>query len=348
MKRVTYYLAVFIFAILLSNCWKKQQHEITAPETPVYTISGNISDMDSGDVLPDIIVSIVPIDMIYDSDFTGATDTTNAKGEFGFSEMTPGSYQFTCYRNSFPVMDENFVLDHADKEAQIAIPKALVARVSYGPSVFPAFQGIAWKNSDSFSGVGIFKDNFDDQPQNVVAVGNYMDGFAKVGSARYTRDNPGFYGLSYLGRFWTTDGSENKTKLWSIDPARGNIDGETTVDFGLRDLTSDKNNLWATTSLRKIVKFGVHPSKIDQVFEVEATQPYGIAWSKDGIWVSDFEQNLLLKLNQNMQVESSYRAFAWDENRGIYLLSNLSYLAFDFSNNLWANDGSMTFKFKMD
>ena len=349
MKKATILIIVLLLlAILITSCWKKQQHEITAPETPVYSITGRVADMDSGDILPDIIVSLVPIDLIYDYDFTGAVDTTNSKGEFQFSEMTPGSYQFTCFRNSFPVIDENFVLDHADKQTLIVIPKPIVAREGYGPSVFPSFRGITWKNSGAFAGVGIYKAHSDDAAESVVIVGSYLDGFAKVGSARYTRENPDFYSLAYLGRFWTTDGNESKTKLWSIDPARGNVDGETLVEFGLRDLTSDKQNLWATTSLRKIVKFGEHPSKVEQVFDVQASQPYGIAWSQNGMWITDFESNLLLKLDKNMQVETSYRTFGWNDESGVFPLSNLRYLAFDFSNNLWANDGSNTFKFKIN
>lgn len=345
-KKITLILISSI--VILCGCWKKQQHEITAPEIPVYTLSGSVFDMDSGENLSDIIVSLSPVDMIYDYDFSGAIDTSDAKGRFEFLEITPGSYQITCLRNSFAVVDEQIVLDHADKETAVALPKALVARNSYAPPEFPAFQGIAWKNSDTFAGVGQFRDNPDDPIHNALASGSFTVGFKKLGSARYTRDNPPFFALAYLGRFWTTDGSENKTRLWSIDPARGRVDGEIQVEFGLRDLTSDKRNLWATTSLGKIVKFGEHPSKVEQTFDVEASQPYGIALADDGMWITDLSRNLVLKLDKNLKPMASFRPFGWDENTGIYTLSNLLYLAMDYSGNLWANNGTATFKFDLD
>ena len=304
--------------------------------------------MDSNEIMVGIIVQIFPIDLIYDSDFVSATDTTNAQGNFEFKEITPGSYQIKCFRNSFAVLDENLVVEHSDKEAEISLPTPIVARTTYGPPQYPAMQGIVWKNSDTFAGVGVLKEHSDDAPQNVVFSGNFQGGFSMVGSSRYTRDNPSFYAVAYLGRYWTTDGNESKTKLWSVDNAKGNIDGETVVEFGLRDLTADKNNLWATTSLRKIVKFGEHPSKVEQIYEVDAAQPYGIAWSADGIWISDLQENLLFHLDSDLSIKASYRPFGWDEIQGVFQLSNIRYLAFDAAGNLWANNGSSTYKFKMD
>jgi hypothetical protein len=347
MYRKTIIIALLMIS-LLTGCWKKQKHEITAPETPVYNVTGTIIDIDSNEIMPGVVVIIFPIDMIYDYDFVSATDTTNAQGEFEFKEITPGSYQIQCFRNSFAVLDENLVVDHGDKETEIALPTPIVARTTYGPPQYPGLQGIAWKNSDTFAGVGIFQEHSDDLAQNVVIAGNFQNGFSTVGSARYTRDNPSFYAVTYLGRYWTTDGSESKTKLWSIDNAKGNIDGETIVEFGLRDLTADKHNLWATTSLRKIVKFGEHPSKVEQIFEVDASQPYGIAWSKSGMWISDLQDNLLLHLDNDLSIKASYRAFGWTELQGVFQLSNLRYLAFDAAGDLWANDGVNTYKFKLD
>ena len=114
--------------------------------------------MDSGENMAGIIINIIPVDMIYDYDFTGASDTTDAKGQFEFAEITPGSYQLQCIRNSFAVLDENLVVEHADKQTQIALPKPIIARTSYGPPHYPSLQGIVWKNSDTFAGVGVYRD----------------------------------------------------------------------------------------------------------------------------------------------------------------------------------------------
>lgn len=339
-------LLLFVLVFWL-NCWKKQGHEITAPKTPVYTVMGTVYDIDTKEAIKDIVVSLVPIVMLYDYDFSGATDTTDENGNYQFEKITPGNYEIICLRNSYAVVNKKITVEHKDKEFAIHLPKALLSRSSYGPKVFPAFQGICWKEVNIIAGTGVWKENPDDKPQNAVILGNYGDRFYKFGRSKYTRYNPAFYALAYLGRFWTTNGDENHTILYSIDTARGNVDGETVTTFGLRDITSDGKNLWATTHLSKIIKFGEHPSIVAEKYDVDVVQPYGIAWSESGIWISDFEENLILKLDEDMKVKTSYRPFAWNQVAGVFPLTNIKYLAFDFAGNLWANDGVNVYKFTM-
>ncbi len=347
MKRTLKLLLLLIVIAFGMNCWKKQKHEINAPKIPVYTVTGTVYDIDSKESMQEIVVSLVPVQMLYDYDFSGAEDTTDMDGQYHFDNITPGTYQIICWRNSYAVVDENLVVEHKDKEFEIDLPKALLARTSYGPKEFPSFHGIFWKDADVFAGAGVWKEQVDSRAQQAIMLGDFVGRFSKMGKTTYTLSNPPFYALAYLGRFWTTNGDESHTIMYSIDPARGNVDGETNTTFGLRDLTSDGKSLWATTHLSKIIKFGEHPSIVAQVFDVGAPQPYGIAWSESGFWISDFTENLILQLDENMQVENSYRPFAWNQVAGVYPLTDIKYLAFDFAGNLWANDGINVFKFTM-
>lgn len=347
MKPVLKISLLLVVAMLWSNCWKKQKHEIAAPKTPVYTVAGIVYDKDSNEAMQNIVVSLIPVEMLYDYDFSGAEDTTDANGQYHFDKITPGTYQIICQRNSYAVVDEKLVVEHKDKEFEIYLPKALLARTSYGPKEFPSFHGIFWKDANVFAGTGVWKENADDKPQQAVMLGDFVGRFSKLGKNRYTLNNPSFYALAYLGRFWATNGDENHTIMYSIDPARGNVDGETVTTFGLRDLTSDGKNLWATTHLSKIIKFGEHPSIVTKIYDVEASQPYGIAWSDSGFWISDFSENLVLQLDENMHVKTSYRPFAWNQVVGVFPLTNIKYMAFDFAGNLWANDGINVYKFTM-
>lgn len=332
-----------ILALFTLNCWKKQHHEISAPETPVYTLSGFFVDKDTGDTMKDVIVKLVAVQLLYDYDFTEASDTSKADGSFLFEKITPGMYSIQAFRDMFPVIDQNLVMQHEDKYVEIALPKYILARQTFAPPDYPWFSGICWKTPSEMAGSGYAGDKY--SARRAILVGNYENGFREVGQARYTKNNPrfSFYALAYLGTFWTTDGN---SAILSINSSKGNVSGTVTTSFTIRDLTSDQNNLWATTSLGKIVKFGNHPSIVEHVYDISAQQPYGIAWSGSNMWIYDLEQNLLQKLDANFHVIKSFRPFAWDdENKRYFMLDGIKYLAFDFSGHLWANDAESVYKF---
>lgn len=347
MKNI-FILFVLASALLLMHCWQKQKHEITAPVVPTYTLTGQAKDLDTEEPLKDIIVSLETVNLIYDTEMISAKDTTDDQGQFGFEGISPGSYLLTGYRSSFPVVSEQMVMEHGDKVFNLALPKYLFASRSYSPPEFPHFKGICWKTANVLAGVTTIRRFSDDMPVNTIVQGTFRDGFKQFGSSRYTLSNPKFYALAYSGRYLTTDGNSPRTTIYSIDNAKGNIEGKTVTAFTIHDLTSDGQNIWASTDLRKIVKFGNHPSVIIEKVDVPAEQPYGIAWSGTNMWIFDFGSGLLLDLDEHYQVRTSYRAFGWDEtNKAIYPISSLKYLAFDFAGNLWGNDDERVYEFRV-
>jgi hypothetical protein len=291
-------------------------------------------------------VSITAVNLVYNSDFVSATDTTDNAGNYSFDGISPGTYSLVAYRQSFPVVEEKLVVEHADKNFDLALPKYLLARKSYSPPEYPHFTGIFWKDANILAGVSVWQEHSDDPRVHTIIQGNFADGFHRLGSNRYTLSNPAFYALAYSGRYWTTDGSSPYTTIYSIDNARGNVEGATRTKFTIRDLTSDRHNIWASTDLRKIVKFGNHPSIVEEMIEVPAEQPYGIAWSGTNMWLYDVGPGLLLDLNEDYTIRNSYRLFGWDEIRQcIFKIDEVNYLAFDASGKLWANDDACVYEF---
>ncbi len=344
-------LLILIFSAslpLLLNCWKKQHHEVTAPETPVYLLSGKVLDLDSRQPMQGVVVRLTAQSMLYDYDFTEATDTTNAEGEYSYAKITPGTYLLTGYRQGYPVAEETLVMQHEDKQFELALPKYLVARRAFSLPDYPRFTGIWWTSPERMAGVAAWKRHSDDPLINSILLGDFSKGFERLGADIIVKDNPAFYGLAYLERYWTTDGKSPGTSVYSIDPSKGIIDGATQTAYTLRDLTATKTNLWATAEPGKIIKFGVHPSVVENVYEIVAQQPYGIAWNGSNMWIYDQASNLLLDLSENFVVRTSFRPFGWDEkNTRAFLLTDLRYLAFDFSGALWASDNASVYEFKL-
>jgi len=339
-------LLLVLLLLTIFDCWKKQDHEIAAPKIPVYTITGKALDMDSADPLVNVIVSITAVDLMYDTDFVSAVDTTDNMGHFSFEGISPGTYFLIAYRQSFPVVEENIVVEHADKNLDLALPKYLLARRCFSPPYYPHFTGIFWKSADVLAGVTIWQEHGDDPRVSTIIQGNFTDGFHRLGANRYTLSNPLFYALAYSGRYWTTDGNSPYTTVYSIDNAKGNVEGATRTKFTIRDLTSDKQNIWASTDLRKIVKFGNHPSIVEEMVDVPAEQPYGIAWSGTNMWLYDFGSGLLLDLKENYAIRNSYRVFGWDEiNKRLFPIYSIKYLAFDYAGNLWGCDDACVYEF---
>lgn len=341
-------LKVIALATLLTvqSCWKKQQHDITAPRTPVYTLSGFVTDRDTGELMKDVIVRLIAVEMLYDYDFTKAVDTSNTDGSYTFEKITPGTYIIKGYRDRFPVIDEKIVIEHKNKQFDVSLPKYLLSRQSFWAPLIPYFYGICWKTPSTMAGTSFWKRFYDDPYYWSIMLGDARKSFERFGPAKYIRQNTGLYALAYLERFWSTDGESPQTTIYSIDPARGNIDGRTKIPFTIKDLTSDKVHLWATVSPGKIVKFGNHPSTVEQIYDINAQHPQGIAWDGKNIWIYDFTENLILVLNNELKTTTSYRPFIWDEKRALYDMGNdIRYMAFDFSGNLWAQDASKLHEF---
>ena len=347
-------LLALTIGFVADGCWKKQKHEITAPETPVYTVFGTVRDRDTGVIMRSVEVVLSAAELVYDYDFVSAADTTDQTGRYEFEEMiSPGMYQLTVFREGFPVFDKQVVVEHKDKECDIDMPMPLVAKFDYPYSAYPVcygfrgFQGIYWRYSQALAGITFYKPDKYTAGGTAVIVGNFAGGFELVGQAKYIRDNPEFHGLAYLSNYWAAWDSGATSKIVSIDPARGNIDGETDVQYRIVDLTSDSTSLWGTAEIGKIVQFGQHPSVVVQVYDTEIGNPGGIAWDGKYIWTSDNIEGMVFKHGSDLSVVESYKSFYWDSFAAEYRPLSLTYLAFDTKGNLWGGDGPSLYEFRM-
>jgi len=95
-KKITL-LIISSLCVLNLLCWKKQQHEILAPKTPVYQVYGTVIGSFHHQPIEGSIVTISgSVTYIGEDTMTVilSTDTSNANGRFEFNNI-PGANQYT-------------------------------------------------------------------------------------------------------------------------------------------------------------------------------------------------------------------------------------------------------------
>ncbi len=334
--RIIFVLFLFIF----NGCWKHQEHDIAAPEIPSYTLSGTVTDIDSGEILLGSEVTIHAVSLMYETDFYTATDTTDSLGGYTFDAI-PGNYWVSAKRGRYEVYNGAMTMPHAEKRFDIQLPKVLTTQVVYQPSGYPAFQGMTWRGASLLAAVGWW------QQYRRVFQGSFSQGFSAIHPSVFYRENPYFYGLAFNGVFWSCGGSSADPVIYSIDPGVGNISGETEVPYLLIDLTWDGNHLWASTKTFKILEFSQHPSILLNEYESPVRSPGGIAWDGEHIWTSATQENRIYRHDSEMTVDLTFAPIYLDEWYNPTFLDDIYYLAFDFQGNLWAGDGYALYRFTM-
>jgi len=328
-----------LFLIIFLNCWERQENQTTAPEIPYYTLSGNITDIDSGELLSGCYVNLSAVQLIYtDAEFDGATDTTDNAGAFEFKGITPGQYNMIIKRDQVDVLTKAIVVEHADKIVNLESPKALIAYEKYEPNPSITFTGFCWIASQTLAAVGMWQEHADDVALWKLVTGDFNRGLEVLGPGS-DDPNPSSWGLTYLVNYWTAGSSTTGPKIYALNSGNGYLQGETSVPFPIRDLTSDGSHLWATVSVGKIYQFSSHPSVIENEYDYHLGNPAGIAWDGEVIWVNDSHENLVFKYDENMNVRSTYCPVYIDYAKRQFTVNGIDYMAFDFGGNLWASDG---------
>jgi len=222
-----------VFLIIFLNCWERQEHQTTVPEIPNYTLSGNITDIDSGEFLSGCYVNLSAVQLIYaDAAFDGADDTTDNAGAYEFQGITPGQYDITIKRNLIDVLTKPIVVEHSDKIVNLELPKALIAYKKHEPYPSITFTGFCWIANQTLAAVGIWQEHADDLALWKLVTGNFNRGFEVLGPSS-KNPNPSSWGLTYLVNYWTAGSSTTGPKIFAFNSGNGYRQGEIDIpEFG--------------------------------------------------------------------------------------------------------------------
>ena len=126
-KKIKNILLIILFVLLL-NCWQKQDHEITRPEIPRYTLSGITVDIDTEKILPKTTIKIQPVQLLYDVQFNMTMIESDSNGYFAIDPIYPGDYTLTVNSGDSWHSTQKIEISHADKDITIKVPKIIYCK----------------------------------------------------------------------------------------------------------------------------------------------------------------------------------------------------------------------------
>ncbi|MBN2012133.1 carboxypeptidase regulatory-like domain-containing protein [candidate division KSB1 bacterium] len=340
MRRLNFFVGLLFFCLFL-QCWKRQDHEITKPATPMYVLTGQTLDIDSHIKLKNCAVKLDAQSLVYDASFPVSFDTSDTNGQYQFEHVIPGQYILTVAREAYDVLTVNVQIEHADQQLDIQVPKVILSshrydynhNKSFGTLAAPRLYGIHWLNSNTLAGNWVWQEFADDIPRWRVISGNFNSGFNIVGEHSFSPENPTLNGLTYIYNYYSSRGN----RLLKINPGTGKVFDEIKTDYTIADLTTDQKSIWVTVSDGKIVQFNNAGTNVLNVYDVPYENPGGLAWNGDVFWSYSLSENLLYKHTASMEIEKTFRPIYVDNSGANYQLSDIKYMTFN-DGYLWLND----------
>ncbi|MFQ6609106.1 MAG: hypothetical protein ACE5EE_11340 [Fidelibacterota bacterium] len=140
-------LCVCISVVFLTSCWDRQNIPVVPAPVPVYTLSGVVKDIDSGEPVSGVVVEVINSSTAYAGYDTTVYDTTDDLGYYEFQDVvSPGFVFFYAWRNGYQVHYNELVMEWRDDTTDVAIPKVAVA-VPYGVALPEGnLQGVVWRD----------------------------------------------------------------------------------------------------------------------------------------------------------------------------------------------------------
>lgn len=124
-------LFLLLYSLITVYCWKNQTHDILAPKTPIYQVTGSVTSSLDHQPIADVIVSISGTVTYTGEDSSTAytqVDTTDINGFYEFLDV-PGGYGYNIMLNKegYEPYLSQIVLYYGDKKIQnISLGKYLI------------------------------------------------------------------------------------------------------------------------------------------------------------------------------------------------------------------------------
>jgi hypothetical protein len=116
------YFILITTVISIIACLDRQDHQITEPDIPNYTLNGIVTDIDSNEPLSNVVVDIKLLQTSNPVPFQSKQDTSDDLGFFSFDSVYVGSYQITFLRDSYPVVEHGYFQQYKDSSLTFALP----------------------------------------------------------------------------------------------------------------------------------------------------------------------------------------------------------------------------------
>ena len=350
--RLSLCLSVFV-AFVVSSCWDRQKIPVVPAPVPVYTLSGTVTDMDSGEPVPGVVVEVFNSSTAYAGYDTTVYDTTDDLGYYEFPNVvSPGFVYFYAWRDSYRVFDKNLVMEWRDDTTDVAIPKAAVAE-PYGVTLPEGNAlGLVWKDDATLA---IF-DSWTTTPDGGGADYSFRKIWESTNGGEFVRisddsveDNDRMYkALGWDGEHYTavTDTFSIEIfsdqwelmegKYYTLDPGTQEIVSYLDMPVSsseVKDISTHDGNVFLASG-RMLVRWGLATQDTLVVDDPE-TDYTGITAEENMIYAYDIDpaKEFLLEMDHDFTTLKTYAVMLDDAPNQKLNISG--YLALDGEGRLW-------------
>ena len=350
--RLSLCLSVFV-AFVVSSCWDRQKIPVVPAPVPVYTLSGTVTDMDSGEPVPGVVVEVFNSSTAYAGYDTTVYDTTDDLGYYEFPDVvSPGFVYFYAWRDSYRVFDKNLVMEWRDDTTDVAIPKAAVAE-PYGVTLPEGNAlGLVWKDDATLA---IF-DSWTTTPDGGGADHSFRKIWESTNGGEFIRisddsveDNDRMYkALGWDGEHYTAVTDTFSIEIFSdqwelmegkyyiLDPGTQEIVSYLDMPVSsseVKDISTHDGNVFLASG-RMLVRWGLATQDTLVVDDPE-TDYTGITAEENMIYAYDIDpaKEFLLEMDHDFTTLKTYAVMLDDAPNQKLNISG--YLALDGEGRLW-------------
>ena len=332
--------ALIVLTLFLLACWQRQDHAITGPEWPYYTLSGYTVDLDdTTQVLPHTPVSLQATLMLYDVIFDPVTVRSDSGGYFQIDSVFPGNYLLTADRDGYAVVKDNLTIKHTDRLYDIHLPEPLLNAFSTS-ALYSSDPKFAWVNNELWRLGQTRSLRIRDGTIPIVRryTIEYKAGALKLKSSDYDYLRAPFFAptaLQVIGNmfYWHSDGliilcdreSQTIFDFSILDSFR--------VQDPLYDLIWDGHGFW-TTQGPFLQYRGSDLKTVEAWYETDVEVLGPLAYSAGHFWSYDEYRGLVLKLDDRGNILANYRPI--DGETGSWIA--VHDMDMDSFSRLWASD----------
>lgn len=331
---------ILIFTVLFSGCFKKQDHEIAAPETPVFKLEGILTDSITNVPLENTQVHCQSFLLLHDFILEQPDVTTDSLGHYEYM-LTPGNYTLTFFREGLVVAEKNLSMYYRPRQYDAALAKPLISTIRFGLS---GIGGIDWLNKDTAIIIQAVPLGENSNSYGIFS-GDFASGFEPVGIAVYSEDDPELKGLTIWSKnFWSIGGTFSTPLLYASSQITGKVINSFPLPHRCLDLTSVEETLWLTASNDSLYQLGIPPTQVITRMKIEDLHPSGIAFNGNSFWIGDKKSKFLIALNNNWQISKVFKLFFVNSDGIDTPIDELTYLAFAPNGDLWCASGYYVLK----
>jgi len=350
--RLSLCLSVFV-AFVVSSCWDRQKIPVVPAPVPVYTLSGTVTDMDSGEPVPGVVVEVFNSSTAYAGYDTTVYDTTDDLGYYEFPDVvSPGFVYFYAWRDSYRVFDKNLVMEWRDDTTDVAIPNAAVAE-PYGVTLPEGNAlGLVWKDDATLA---IF-DSWTTTPDGGGADHSFRKIWESTNGGEFIRisddsveDNDRMYkALGWDGEHYTAVTDTFSIEIFSdqwelmegkyyiLDPGTQEIVSYLDMPVSsseVKDISTHDGNVFLASG-RMLVRWGLATQDTLVVDDPE-TDYTGITAEENMIYAYDIDpaKEFLLEMDHDFITLKTYAVMLDDAPNQKLNISG--YLALDGEGRLW-------------